>query len=724
MTQLAVLSQTAAPARNLFDGQSTKNRTTIPIVEEKEGMAAEVMELDSSLAKTTRKFDEKFNQKYFPSEAWDRLEQQFMDLTQGNWTVREYEVEFNRLRRSVAELVERAAAVESSIEEENKERALTRPNLASKIVDNRKQKWDQVGEGGQASAKQGECATCGKKHGGTCWKMARACAKCRSKNHTVQSCPRIEQGQLRVKNEEISCFYCGKAGHFKKKCPKLQDEIRMEQRGNRSGDTQQAKRQAVAPRMYELSKKIDEAGSYSEITGTLKIGGVSTHVLYDTGATHSFVSPEMIGKGRFCREHEKATEPGKDYGIVNAAGCQVMYSQETVHDISVMIGGVNPPADLVRFVRDAGKLEFQRIQQPSGSLIVSTIQAERMLEKGCEAYLATITMAEVGKGAKIKEIPVVNEFADVFQGLTGLPPDQSDPFTIELELGTSPLSKAPYRMAPAEMAEKKDGSFRLCIDYRGLDRVTVKNKYPLPRIDELLDQLKGATVFSKVDLASGYHQILIEPSDARKTAFRTRYGHFEFVVMPFGLTNAPAAFMKMMNETHQSHLRAVLQRLRDQKLYAKLSKCSFWQRSIGFLGHIFLYQGVSVDPEKIKAIKEWPRPKNASEIRSFLGLVGYYKKFVNGFSSLAKSLTRLTGKDVKFMWTEGCEKSFAGLKEKITSAPVLALPETDQPYVVYADASINGKVIAYASKQLRKHEGNNPTHDLEIAAVVFALKIW
>ncbi|XP_024009753.1 uncharacterized protein LOC112084943 [Eutrema salsugineum] len=454
MTQLTVLSQAAAPVGKLSDGQSTRIRTAIPIIAEKEGRTAEVVELDSSPTKPTKKvdylvvldhvarlgtkqfqgssdpieadewrnrlvrnfrstrcpedykkdiavhflegdthnwwvsvekrsggidtfaeFEEEFNQKYFPSEARDRLEQQFLELTQRNRTVREYKVEFNCLRwcvggelvkedtqiqrflrglrgelrthcssrtfRSVAELVERAAAVESSIEEENKKRAPTRPNLASKIVDNRKRKWDQVGEGGQASAKQRECATCGKKHGGTCWKMVGACTKCGSKDHTVQSCPRIEQGQLKVKNEERSCFYCGKAGHFKKECPKLQAEIRMEQRGNRSRDTQQVKRQAVAPRVYELSKEIDEAGSYNEITGTLEIGGVSTHVLFDTGATHSFVSPEMIGKGRFCRE------PGKDYGIVNAARGQVMFSQETVQDISLMIGGVNLPADLV-----------------------------------------------------------------------------------------------------------------------------------------------------------------------------------------------------------------------------------------------------------------------------------------------------------------------------------------------------------------------------------------
>ena len=206
-----------------------------------------------------------------------------------------------------------------------------------------------------------------------------------------------------------------------------------------------------------------------------------------------------------------------------------------------------------------------------------------MLGKGCEAYLATITTKEVGASAELKDIPIVNKFSDVFATVSGVPTDRSDPFTIELEPGTTPISKAPYRMAPAEMAElkkqleelldkgfirpssspwgapvlfvkKKDGSFRLCIDYRGLNKVTVKNKYPLPRIDELMDQLGGAQWFSKIDLASGYHQIPIEPTDLRKTAFRTRYGQFEFVVMPFGLTNAPAAFMKMMNGVFRDFL--------------------------------------------------------------------------------------------------------------------------------------------------------------------------
>ena len=184
-------------------------------------------------------------------------------------------------------------------------------------------------------------------------------------------------------------------------------------------------------------------------------------------------------------------------------------------------------------------------------------------------------------------------------------------------------------------------------------------------------------------------------------------------------------------EDHEKHLRAVLGRLREQKLFAKLSKCSFWQKSIGFLGHIVSDQGVSVDPEKVQTIRDWPQPRNATEVRSFLGLAGYYRKYVKGFASLAQPMTRLTGKDVKFTWNEGCEKCFSALKDMLTNAPILVLPEGDQPYVVYTDASItglgcvlkHGKVIAYASRQLEKHEGNYPIHDLKMAAVVFALKI-
>ncbi|KAG7594056.1 Zinc finger CCHC-type superfamily [Arabidopsis thaliana x Arabidopsis arenosa] len=686
-------------------------------------------------------FEEEFNKKFFPPEAWDRLECAYLDLVQGNRTVREYDKEFNRLRRYVGrELEDEQAQVRRFIrglrieipglEEEKQmkpEKFSSRPSQPTKPMD-KKRKFDKV-EYTKSDTKRGECATCGKNHSGTCWRAVGACVRCGSKDHSIQNCPRMEQGTPKESvNEQRTCFYCGKAGHFKRECPKLEVERQAGQRVNRSGNglPPPPKRQAIAPRVYELSEEASNAGNFRAITGTLSIGDVETHTLFDSGATHCFVSSEMVKKGGFIKERNT------EYGMVRAAGRQAMYPSGIVRDISVVVNGVNMPTDLI------------------------VVQLKKH-----DVILATITTHEVGASAELKDIPIANEFSDVFEAVSGLPPDRSDPFTIELEPGTTPISKAPYRMAPAEMAELNKQLEEL-LD-KGFIRPSsspwgAPNKYPLPRIDELLDQLRGAKWFSKIDLASGYHQIPIDQLDIRKTAFRTRYGHYEFVVMPFGLTNAPAAFMKMMNgvfqefldefviifiddilvyskdwESHQDHLRAVLERLRKHELFAKLSKCSFWQRSIGFLGHIVSDKGVSVDPEKIKSIKDWPRPKNATEIRSFLGLAGYYRRFVKGFASMSQPMTRLTGKDTKFQWSEECEKRFSELKAMLTSAPVLVLPEEGKPYMVYTDASITGlgcvlmqkgSVIAYASRQLRKHEGNYPTHYLEMAAVVFALKIW
>ncbi|KAL4025729.1 hypothetical protein IC575_014134 [Cucumis melo] len=234
--------------------------------------------------------------------------------------------------------------------------------------------------------------------------------------------------------------------------------------------------------------------------------------------------------------------------------------------------------------------------------------------------------------------------------------------------------------APVLFVKKKDGSMRLCIDYRELNKVTVKNRYPLPRIDDLFDQLQGATVFSKIDLRSGYHQLRIKDEDVPKTAFRSRYGHYEFIVMSFGLTNAPAVFMDLMNRVfrefldtfvivfiddiliyskteaeHEKHLRIVLQTLRDNKLYAKFSKCEFWLKQVSFLGHVVSKAGVSVDPAKIEAVTGWTRPSTVSEVRSFLGLAGYYRRFVENFS-IATPLTRLT-KGAPFVWSKACEDS-------------------------------------------------------------------
>ena len=306
--------------------------------------------------------------------------------------------------------------------------------------------------------------------------------------------------------------------------------------------------------------------------------------------------------------------------------------------------------------------------------------------------------------------------------------------------------------------KKKDGTLRLSINYRQLNKLTIKNKYPLPRIIDLFDQLKGASIFSKIDLRSGYHQLRIKDVDVHKMAFRTRYGHYEFLVMTFGLTNAPAAFMDLMNrvflpyvdqfvvvfindilvyskdrENHDTHLRVVLETLRKEQLYAKLSKCEFWLNEVSFLGHIVSKEGIRVDPKKIEMVVEWKPPRNVTEVRSFLGLAGYYRRFVKGFSMIAAPMTRLLQKNVKFEWVEECQRSFDKLKAFLIEAPVLTQPTCGKEYVIFSDASLNGlgcvlmqegKVVAYASRQLKPHEKNYPTHDLELAAIVFALKIW
>lgn len=354
------------------------------------------------------------------------------------------------------------------------------------------------------------------------------------------------------------------------------------------------------------------------------------------------------------------------------------------------------------------------------------------------------------------------DYPDVFPDeLPGMPPERDTEFCIELIPGTQPIFIAPYRLArlfqeelkkqiddllskglirksvsewgaPVLFVAKKDGSWRMCIDYRALNRVTIKNKYPLPRIEDLFDQLKGAKVFSKIDLQSGYNQIRVREQDIKKTAFSTRYGHYECKVMSFGLTNAPACFMETMNsmlhpyldnfvvifiddiviyskteEDHARHLRIVLETVRQHKFYAKLKKCEFWLSEVGFLGHIINQHGISVDPSKISTVVNWARPTNVKEVRSFLGFAGYYQQFVKNFSTIAKSMTKPTQVNSKFHWDEDCEKSFCHLKERLVTTPILSLPEPGKRFAVYSDASQLGlgcvlikddKVIAYASR--------------------------
>ncbi|GKE35154.1 putative reverse transcriptase domain-containing protein, partial [Tanacetum coccineum] len=306
--------------------------------------------------------------------------------------------------------------------------------------------------------------------------------------------------------------------------------------------------------------------------------------------------------------------------------------------------------------------------------VISCSKAQEYMAKGCQVFLAHISAKkeeDKSKGKQIKDVPIVRDFPEVFpEDLPGLPPARLVEFQIDLIPGAAPVARAPSSPwgAPVLFVKKKDGSFRMCIDYRELNKMTVKNRYPLSRIDDLFDQHQGSSIYSKIDMKSGYHQLRVREQDIPKTAFRTRYGHYEFQVMPFGLTNAPAD-----KKEHEEHLKAIMEFLKKEKLFIKV------------------------------------------------------------FSKIAKSMTKLTQKGIKFDWGEKEESAFKLIKQKRCSAPILSLLEGSEDSVVYCDASYKGlgvvlmqreKVISYASRQLKVHKKNYTTHDLEHGLMIFTLKIW
>ncbi|GJZ48755.1 putative reverse transcriptase domain-containing protein [Tanacetum coccineum] len=266
----------------------------------------------------------------------------------------------------------------------------------------------------------------------------------------------------------------------------------------------------------------------------------------------------------------------------------------------------------------------------------------------------------------------------------------------------------------------------MCIDYHELNKLTIKNRYPLPRIDDLFDQLQGARYFSKIDLRSGYHQLRVHDDDISKTAFRTRYGilSLRYAYLVLQLHHAVSW---ELNE----RVANVPDLLRKEKLYVKFSKCEFWLQEVHFLGHMVNHNGIHMDPSKIEAVKSWKAPTTPSEVRLFLGLAGYYKRFIENLSTIVKPLTSLTQKNQKYEWGENQEEAFQTLKDKLCNAPILSLPNKVEDFMVYCDASNQGlgcalmqrdKVIAYASRQLKSHEKSYTTHNLELGIVVFALK--
>jgi hypothetical protein len=448
------------------------------------------------------------------------------------------------------------------------------------------------------------------------------------------------------------------------------------------------------------------------VYGMFLVNSIHASVLFDSGTSLSFITESFVEKHNIPKYPLKKTlhisSPRGDMKATHSCPHVNLKIQRIDFSVNLVVLGSNG-IDVIlgcNWLKSCDGV----IQCANGIIMLTSPQGERIqvsIDKSTDAKGKTVINHLEEK--PLENIKVVCEYPDIFlEELPGMSPDRDIEFSIELLPRTAPISKRPYRIDVKDLVElkkqieellekgfirpssspwgalvlfvnKKDVSRRMCIDYRSLNEVTIKNKYPLPRIEDLFDQMKGAKIFSKIDLRSGYHQLKIRAEDVPKTAFTTRYGLYEFLVMSFGLTNAPAYFMNLMNkvfmeyldqfvvvfiddiliyspneETHEDHLRLVLQKLRDNQLYAKFSKCDFLLKEVAFLGHIIIDGGIKVDPGKISEILDWKQPKDASKIRSFLGLAGYYRRFIEGFSKLVKPLTSLVEKGKEFKWDEAC----------------------------------------------------------------------
>ncbi|GJU15593.1 putative reverse transcriptase domain-containing protein [Tanacetum coccineum] len=756
----------------------------------------------------------------FPEEA-DKIERYvggLPDMIHGNIVASKPKTMQEAIEMAT-ELMDKRVSTIAERQAENKRKLenTSRNNQNQQQQQNKRQNTGRAYTAGSGDKKQygGSrplCSKCNYHHDGPC---APKCYKCNKYGHIARDC----RGTGNANNnnnqkgtgsgQKPTCFECGAQGHFKKECPRMKNN--KGNRGNQAGNDR-------APAKVYV---VGNAGANPDnvVAGTFLLNNRYAYILFDTGADRSFVSTAFssqidITPSTLDHYYDVELADGRIIGLNTILkGCTLNFlnHQFNINLMPVELGSFDAIIGMDWLAKHQAVIacaeKIVRIPCKNKTLIIhgdgstqgnvtrlniiSCTKTQKYIEKGFPIFLAHVTTKEIedkSEEKRLEDVPIVQNFPEVFpEDLPGLPPTRQVEFQIDLVPGAAPVARAPYRLAPSEMKElseqlkelsdkgfirpssspwgapvlfvkKKDGSFRMCIDYRELNKLTVKNRYPLPRIDDLFDQLQGSSVYSKIDLRSGYHQLRVREEDIPKTAFRTRYGHYEFQVMPFGLTNAPAVFMDLMNRVckpyldkfvivfiddiliysknkkeHEEHLKQILELLKKEELYAKFSKCEFWIPKVQFLGHVIDSEGIHVDPAKIESIKDWTSPKSPTEIRQFLGLAGYYRRFIEGFSKIAKPMTKLTQKKIKFEWGDKQEAAFQLLKQKLCSAPILALPEGSEDFIAYCDASKKGlgavlmqreKVISYASRQLKIHEKNYTTHDLELGAVVFALKIW
>ncbi|CAN1845235.1 Transposon Tf2-9 polyprotein [Linum perenne] len=545
-----------------------------------------------------------------------------------------------------------------------------------------------------------------------------------------------------------------------------------------------------------------------------KVGRTAVLILIDSGSSHTFLSQSSARelKCDLQQAPPMRVKVANGESLMSTTICKdftwYMQNQKFMYDVRVLplkdndlVLGCNWLKTISPVEMDFEKLSMT-FQWQGKQPVLQGVEENgccksmtgRVLQKLVHKHQNSVIIGQlmqVQKAELVADIPefmshILVQFADVFAVPKTLPPERSCDHSIPLSDPNKTINIRPYRYSPVQkdeikklvnemlateiiqpshipfaspvlLVKKKDGSWRFCVDYRGLNAITVKDKFPIPMIDDLLDELSGSAYFTKLDLRAGYHQIRMQPTDQYKTAFRTHHGHFEFRVMPFGLTNAPATFQSLMNEVlapylrkfvlvffddiliysatpelHQHHVILTLQLLMKHFLYAKKSKCSFGQQRVEYLGHIVTHEGVSTDDTKIRVMLQWPVPTLVRALRGFLGLTGYYRKFIKNYSIISKPLTDLLKKNM-FKWTEGAAAAFLKLQQAMTEAPVLALPNFPLPFTLETDASgtgigavlsQQGRPIAYISQAVSKKNQGLSTYEKEYLAVLFAVSKW
>ncbi|GJS87501.1 putative reverse transcriptase domain-containing protein [Tanacetum coccineum] len=614
---------------------------------------------------TWKEFKELFNAEFTPAEETDRIREEFQTLTQTSKTVNVMWKKFNDLIHYFPEYhgnkklkVKRFQRmlrddIRELAKKKNEEKK-TKRKLEFGDLDVKKPKHDQSRRSGGTQNKT-PCKKCHKTHLGVCRANLSGCYKCGALNHMRKDC----------KKPIILCYNCNQLGHKSNECPNPKEIKAKPLKSIKEEKVDKAELSNPKARLYMMTTEEDKV-VHDVVTGTILVNSMLARVLYNSGASVSFVSYKF--------SKNLSTPPNK------------------------------LPFPLEVEIADNKVVVVSNVYREGEYKLCSVMKAMKYLSHGCQAFVAHVIDTSFEKRS-VKDIPVVNEFLDVFpKDLSGILPKRKELISQLQELldkGFIRLSSLPWG-APILFVKKKDGSMRMWINYRELNKVTVKNVYPLPIIDDLFDQIHGAKWFSKIDLRSGYHQLKVRQEDIPKTAFRRRYGHFEFIVMPFGLTNAPAIFMDLMNrvcrpmldksvivfiddilvyskskEEHEAYLREILETLRKERLYAKFSKCEIWLQEFQFLGHVINSKGLKVDPAKSEAVMNWQASKN-----------------------IASSLTKLTKKNTPFICGKEQEESFDTLRKKLCEVSILVLPEGTEDMVVYSDASYSGpQMYSYAIGQ-------------------------